>query len=41
MREKGRQWRVWAVLAALTGLLIMVGLAAGEGEQRLVPIGGA
>ena len=41
MREKGRQWRVWAVLAALTGLLIMVGLAAGEGEKRLVPIGGA
>ena len=40
MREKGRQWRVWAVLAAMAGLLIMVGLAAGEGEKRLVPIGG-
>ncbi|CUS06096.1 putative Cyanophycinase and related exopeptidase-like protein [Candidatus Promineifilum breve] len=32
-------WRAWAVLAALAGLLIMVGLVAGEGETRLVPIG--
>ena len=25
-------WRAWAVLAALVGSLIMVGLVAGEGE---------